>query len=301
MNKSKFIALSLELHLFFARIMKEHSLFLEAGFTPVNANFAKKADFFKEKFENLLRRTVRLSNGVVRRKILDSGEVVTDFTLLSEENTEQLSGIDIDTEITKSELSLRASINNFIDENIIYDVKELNGEALDLLGGLINLKKDILENVLTCKMFTFNYPLLIEHILREAKMYRRQLLVLEEGRDFEDCVFETELFWDKIMMEHALFIRGLLDPTENDLIKQAHNFANDFEKLIEKTKYATDNTIKFITEKTLMETKAIRDFKQAGTIGLNDCKIKSIIIPLLADHVLREANHFIRILKDFDD
>ena len=26
-------------------------------------------------------------------------------------------------------------------------------------------------------------------------------------------------------------------------------------------------------------------------------KIKSIIIPLLADHVLREVNHFIRILK----
>ncbi|NLB53147.1 MAG: DUF2935 domain-containing protein, partial [Syntrophomonadaceae bacterium] len=27
-----------------------------------------------------------------------------------------------------------------------------------------------------------------------------------------------------------------------------------------------------------------------------DCQIRSIIIPLLADHVLREANHFFRLL-----
>lgn len=29
---------------------------------------------------------------------------------------------------------------------------------------------------------------------------------------------ETEVFWNQIMMEHAQFIRGLLDPTENDLL-----------------------------------------------------------------------------------
>lgn len=29
-----FVRQSLELHLFFARIMKEHSFFIEAGFTP---------------------------------------------------------------------------------------------------------------------------------------------------------------------------------------------------------------------------------------------------------------------------
>lgn len=32
---------SLELHLFFGRIMKEHALFLRAGFTPANESFSK--------------------------------------------------------------------------------------------------------------------------------------------------------------------------------------------------------------------------------------------------------------------
>lgn len=31
--------------------------------------------------------------------------------------------------------------------------------------------------------------------------------------------------------------------------------------------------------------------------GILDTKIASIILPLLADHVLREANHYIRLLE----
>ncbi len=36
-----------------------------------------------------------------------------------------------------------------------------------------------------------------------------------------------------------------------------------------------------------------------GTEGLLNCKIKSIILPLLGDHVLREANHYLRLLNNY--
>ena len=36
MHTDDYVVSSLELHLFFGRIMKEHSLFLRAGFTPAN-------------------------------------------------------------------------------------------------------------------------------------------------------------------------------------------------------------------------------------------------------------------------
>ena len=48
-----------------------------------------------------------------------------------------------------------------------------------------------------------------------------------------------------------------------------------------------------ITDETLSDTKRYRDFKAAGTKGIAECQIRSIILPLLADHVLREANHYI--------
>lgn len=42
LDSKKYIISSLELHLFFARIMKEHSIFLEAGFTPKNSKLSKE-------------------------------------------------------------------------------------------------------------------------------------------------------------------------------------------------------------------------------------------------------------------
>lgn len=62
MYTQTFIVQSLELHLFFGRIMKEHSLFLKAGFSPVNPDFSAKAEFYKTEFENILNRAVALGN-----------------------------------------------------------------------------------------------------------------------------------------------------------------------------------------------------------------------------------------------
>ena len=75
MNTENYISKSLELHLFFGRIMKEHSLFLKAGFTPVNVSFSEKAEYYKNEFEKLLSRTVALSDGRISRKVLDSAKL----------------------------------------------------------------------------------------------------------------------------------------------------------------------------------------------------------------------------------
>jgi hypothetical protein len=90
-------------------------------------------------------------------------------------------------------------------------VCQLNEDAQILLRGLINFKQRLLDDVLSCNIFTFNYPLLIEHILREARLYLSLVNDLENGVDIDsEDTRETELFWDQIMMEHAEFIRGLL-------------------------------------------------------------------------------------------
>ena len=56
-------------------------------------------------------------------------------------------------------------------------------------------------------------------------------------------------------------------------------------------------TMDALTRQTLAETVKYRDFKAAGTEGILQCRIASIILPLLADHVLREANHYLRLLQ----
>ncbi len=298
-SQTQYATLSLELHLFFARIMKEHSLFLEAGFTPKDAKFGEAANHFKEAFETILHHAIQLGNGIVSTRVISSGEIVTDYTLGSEQKTVNFTGIPINTDLTRLEQKMYGNDQPQISPQLIQQVKQLNITTLKDLERLIAFKKGILDHVLSCNIFTMNYPLLIEHILREAELYRNHIYNLEQGENIDNDIKNVELFWDQIMMEHAEFIRGLLDPSENALIITSNDFANAYLDLLKQTKGTAERMLGNITQTTLQQTMKYRDFKEAGTKGIAECQIRSIILPLLGDHVLREANHYIRLLRQY--
>jgi hypothetical protein len=302
-NDTDFVRQSLDLHLFFGRIMKEHSFFLQLGFTPRDASFSQRADEFRMEFDKLLCDVVLLSDGVASRSVLESGEVITPCTLEAEKVSEFLTGVDIPTEITKAEAQLMGSCKEVVSGRLVDKVTSINNRAIRLISGLIEFKSTILNNVLRCKMFTVNYPLLIEHIMREARLYLDMVEKLQNHGfiNLKRDALEQEAFWNRIMAEHAKFIRGLLDPTERELFNLADDFGEEFDQLTKEAIAAMDRTIPAheVTEDSKRATIAIRDFKAQATEGLLDCNIRSIIIPLLGDHTLREANHFLRLLRMF--
>lgn len=305
LSRSKFIRGSLDLHLFFGRIMKEHAFFLQAGFTTKDIRYIEYANKLRMHLDKLLLDVVNLSNCVASPSVIQSGEVVTLHTLRAEEISSYYTGIKIPTEITKKEMKLVGEDGNIDDPKLEREVELINKRAIDLVTELIEFKVDILNNVLSCKMFTLNYPLLIDHILREANLYLSMIERLQSKQDMnmEREIYGQQLFWNRIMAEHAKFIRGLLDPTENELININNDFANEFDDLIGEVIEAINKTlpIEEVTQDSLEATKRIRDFNIQATEGLTDCKIESIILPLLGDHALRESNHFLRLLEKFSE
>ena len=296
MNQKDYIRLSLELHLFFDRIMKEHSIFLEASFLDKDNDLKRIASEFQETFSNILNNVISIADGNISESLLLSNEFVTNNTITAERLTSDLSGISIDNNITKKELNLKSG-NIIASEQLINEISNINRKTLPAIENLIYFKNDILNKVLSCKLYTTNYPLLITHIMNEAKMYYNLLKRVENREIFtNNYIYEQELFWNNIMKEHAEFIRGLLDPTEKKLILTADKFANEYQMII--NNYS--NSPNYFKNISLTETINFRDFKIAGEEGILNCKIKSIIIPLLADHVVREANHFIRLLRSFN-
>lgn len=304
LSSVEFIKQSLGLHLFFARIMKEHAFFLEVSFTPRDAAFTQRADAFRREFDEILRDTISLSNGVVNPAVLQSGEVVTPYTLNAERATIFFTGVQIPTQLTQAETALAGAGQIAVSLMLERNVSVLNQRAINATAALIQFKNSILSNVLACRMFTLNYPLLIIHIIREAELYLQQLRRLQsrEEADLEREAYDLEFFWNRQMAEHAKFIRGLLDPSEDALIDQADRFGNEFDMLTEEAKAAMDAAAPLdrVTDESLQATENLRNFKAQGTQGILACKIRSIIIPLLGDHVLREANHYLRLLNMFE-
>lgn len=295
-----FVRESLETHLFFGRIMKEHSIFLEAGFVSKDTALMRQADIFKFQFAEILREAVCLANGVISEEALRSGEWITDKTIRAESITQELSGITIESGITAEETRLNP--NTGVNQpQLEAQVSVLNQKAISLTNALVQFKSSILEGMLQCRLFTFNFPLLIIHIRREAIFYIQQLERLQKHRviDFVKEAIEEESFWNRQMAEHAEFISHLLDPTESELIQTSDTFTARFDKLEQKALSVGQgkSAVGQLINESIAATRALRDFKAAGTEGLLTCKIKSIIIPLLADHVLREANHYLRVLN----
>ncbi len=301
LSREEFIRLSLDLNLFFGRIMKEHSFFLEAGFMSKDAQLVREADSFKRQYEMLIAETISLANGAISPAVVSSQEFVTPYTENAERLTQFYTGISLNPALTQAETGLAGGAGVPSDPLLEQRVFMLNQKAIMLTNALIQFKIRILSNVLACRLFTTNYPLLIDHIMREAKLYLRTLIMLQnrEEMNVERELAEQEMFWNRIMAEHSKFIRGLLDPSEDALVSKANDFGNEFDELTRQATAAFEQTalLPAVTDKSLKAVKDIKDFKTAGTKGLIECKIKAIMVPLLGDHTLREANHFLRILE----
>lgn len=297
---NNFTSNSLEINLFFLRLMKEHSIFLEAVFLPKDKNLINQAESFKNEFSHLLSHAVTLADGLLPSTVINSNELITKYTIDAEKATQMATGILIDTSISSRELSLSA-VNNKALSNLTDEIFVLNENIIRTLSMLIQFKQILLKEVLSCRLFINAYPEFLKHLLYEAIAYKELLTRLQNGVEISINLKPAaqEAFWNKIMSDHSFFIRGLLDPTEIDLFNLANNFGNKFETLRKEANKINDSKklLKEVTAKSLEAAKEIKKFKEEGVEGLLNCKIKAIISPLLADHVLREANHYIRLLK----
>lgn len=310
LSKQEFIKFSIETNLFFQRIMKEHLFFIETNLQPVETAYIAEANMLKQSFEQLLNETIYYANGVISENAIKSNEIVTPYTLKAEQVTSKLTGARINTEITWNEykllgISMRAAEtnpilneaslnNNYYSEWLENIICNLNTKSYTLLQRVIAFKKKLLALTLECKIFITLYPEMQEHLIHEAEYYLEILKSLQERNLPKKTLCEELNFWNHIMGEHAEFIDGMLDPTEKNLKKVAETSAKSFEKLVEECIKTAENEI---VQKSLESTEEIKAFKKASTEDLLECKIKSIIPPLLADHVLREANHYLRLLK----
>ena len=90
MTKSNYIQSSLELHLFFARIMKEHSFFLAIAFMEQDAEMKRIAQQFEQTFSTIIKNAIKLANGNISNDLLTAEEIVTKNTISAENKTNKL-------------------------------------------------------------------------------------------------------------------------------------------------------------------------------------------------------------------
>lgn len=297
LSREKFINSSLEFNLFYLRIMKEHLFFIETSLTPVEDNNRKMAELLKLSIEELMLELLPLANECIDQRVIDSNELITKYTSQAELMTMNLTGASVNTEITERELDLSSHISFDYSEWLESYLANFNCRVINIMDEVLLYKKKILKKSLSGELFISLYPEMLEHIIHETRIYLEILNYLKD-RKIPDKGFCDKLnFWNYIMAEHASFIDGLLDPSEEDLKKVSERFVLNYDQLISDCVKSQKD---IIINKSLELTEYIQEYKTVAVEGIFKHEIRSIIQPLLADHVLREANHYLRILKEIN-
>ncbi|RXZ78602.1 DUF2935 domain-containing protein [Paenibacillaceae bacterium] len=195
------------------------------------------------------------------------------------------------------------------DPNVIM---KFNEEVQIAVSHIWAFKRKVLGLILTCQLpGANNFPLLVDHVSREANYFRNRLIELNTGRlePLPDAIIDENVFFLRIMADHAKFISHLLDPSERKLVEQANNFSQEFDQLLFQAKdlesmRPQSQTVPLLDQfldQNRVSVKSLRDFKKTARDLIEACRIKSIIHPLLADHVFREAEHFLSIIDMFEN
>jgi hypothetical protein len=190
-------------------------------------------------------------------------------------------------------------------------IRRFNEVVHQAVSHIWAFKRKVLGLILHCKLpGANNFPLLVDHISREANYFRNRLAELNSGclEPLPDAIIDENVFFLRIMADHAKFIGHLLDPSERQLVDQARNFSHDFDQLLFQAKdlesmRPQSQTLPLLNQfldQNRVSVKSLRDFKKTARDLIDACKIKSIIHPLLADHVFREAERFLIIIEMFE-
>jgi hypothetical protein len=191
-------------------------------------------------------------------------------------------------------------------------VRQLNEESIQLVYGFRNFKRNVLLLIVNCQISGFNFPLLVDHIAREAEYFIGTLQTLNKGilEPIQNAIINENVFWLRIMMEHSRFISSLLDQSERNLVNTARKFGDDFEVLLNQArdvesmlynKQPTYPIIGKMNKDSESATIELKNFKKAGLELIKTCQIRSVINPLLADHVVREAEHFLYMIHILEE
>jgi len=183
---------------------------------------------------------------------------------------------------------------------------ELIAESIDSLKEFLRYKQLLLGWSLTNKLGSALPPLFFDHVIREAEYFMAILEKLHACKKLAVVKALEADFWLRLMTEHTKFIGSRIDPSERSLLDVVTGYQAEFDNLSMQAR----DYVSFLAHKPMElpafdrflqdsrgATVRLRDFKQAIHEMIVQNRMLSTIPAVLADHVRREADHFLLVLS----
>jgi len=305
LSDASFVLQSLNSNLYFLRTLREFCTNLQLSFLSNNEEYIDTARDFGKRCEELGAELIKYANGNVTKQALDNQIFVTDYTLDMELLTEKLFPIDIDTEITKRESALTPGFDENPSMEVVRALEKINNDALILVTNFIDFCQSIKIQMEDNRVFAYFYISLIDAILVEMNLYMVNLeRLISKSSISPTFIAGYEYLFNDLLQRYSSFIRGLVDPSNNDTIIRATVFYNQFNALANKYK-STGLTPDIQTELKKESEELVDSFRRLITQLMSDVLSSNTYFlapPIFLDNIYTTANYFKYVLQtsDFD-
>jgi hypothetical protein len=188
-------------------------------------------------------------------------------------------------------------------------VTDIVCQALPVLMNFYQFQRQILNQMIICQMHSSLYPLQLDHLIRENGYAIRLFEKISIGpRTIVNTTAQENLFWVRIMEDHTQFMGDLIDPSERNIVATARSFTREFDELylqgrdfvslLDRCHQDVPAFLRYLgdTRRALIR---LRDFKTMAVELICECRLVGILPQALADHLRREAEHYLMILAMF--
>lgn len=287
-------------NLFYLRTIRMFSLNIQLSFFENNQDLIDIASDFGKRCEEFGKVAIDLADGKLDMQLKDVQIFLTPYTLDAELLTEKLFGIDINTDLTETELNLNYGNTNNVDQQYIEKLKELNNNTYLLVNNFYDFCNHILERINNNELFSYSYPLFYQYMILETDLLIKELdrLINKTGTD-PILVVRYQYYYLEAIRWITKFIAGLSDPSQSDIINQARMFDQELSQLLNKYNNVVitpDIEIKLNNE-ALDISSRIQSFLSSIIVKVLNGDAYFIVEPIFLDNLLTDINYFIYLLN----
>lgn len=190
-------------------------------------------------------------------------------------------------------------------------INSLINECISTLCNFVNFKEYLLKRLMSCQLGTSLPPTFYNHMINEAMEFYKTLMRIRQNAPVNPVAenINLHLVWLPDAAGHAATIANDLDPVEKLLIKEANKFEKCFNNLTLKADELckmlartglSDGVLKQLNEEVKkLLTEFICYLDKIRKLNA-ECKILSVLKPLIPDHMKREETYYLHKIAAFE-
>ena len=288
---------SLYNHIYFAGSIRSFCSTIGLTFLKNNEEYINKAIALGFRSSDIINKTLLLMNKELAKNVLDNDIYITPYTKDISLLTQKLFEISLVIQIDKDIQILNTREEVVFNEETIEKINNLNNESLSLINDFKIFCQEIKMKIESGELFSYSYPDFFNYMYDEISVYGRDIERILSKKDYTDFyISEYAYYFNELLRESALYIRGFLDTSDQDIFDMASYYINAFANLTEKYLKKTDTN----TNLSLEAEKLVINYQKfvSNVIDkLLKAKIYFITPPITLDNFLTNINVYLFLMK----